>query len=874
MTCKSTLGRTASVARKGRARSNRRDGAASTVLALVVTLLATLAGCSANEHGVSPSGSGASQASGAGAGSSSGNSVAMASGQSAGQSGAGSGSVGASGQGSGSTSQTSGASASGAATGSSGGSSGAPASGQSAGQSGGGSSGSASGQGSGSTGQTSGAATGNSSGGSGMTGSGQATGQPDGGTGSAGTSSGQGGSGSSGTSPGSPLALCNTQIGCVAGQSCVESVSRPGTQIGINYEGHCLSFEDGAGNCAPYPSLSCNAGYGCYGVCVPTVAVGDECGINGACPAGSQCIPGGSTSICTLDGELGAPCRATSPLCNAGLGCTSNQSSELVCEPLIAQNQECGFTGGCPDPGYCVSSPAGNTCASAGQLYGFCGAGGTCNAGLDCQGNHCQQLDPAGGSCLTGFCTPNYYCDENTTSCLASGAQATPCLADGTCDAGLTCASGNACEPTSTIVADGATCNGTGTAFCQLGSSCSTPSYTCVADGAPAGACRTSAPVCDAGLVCTSFSCVMPIAVGQTCTVDEGSPCVAGSSCVSATPGVAGSNGSCIVQGTVGGACRSPPPIGSSSGPPNQCDDGLACWANICKPATIAPGMACNGAPTATAVCAGTECINSVCVAAGKLGGICRPHDPSGACDTLLGCQSTQGRCVLGQGDGAACSAVSPCGLPDICVTSKCALAGYGQQTFASTFVDACTNGVHVQLQGTRAAGHSTTVVSIPFSFSFWKATYAGVWPSTRGVLYFGGTAPPLDDGLGNGYLPTDTYGPAAAPFWDDIYLRDAPGSDICLTETGAAPNREFVVEWAHAGRVGRASDDLTFEVVLHETSNVVELVYGPMNADATDAPFADGSRAAIGIQSGNNGVAVAYEGTVAAGVGIRYTPQ
>jgi hypothetical protein len=73
---------------------------------------------------------------------------------------------------------------------------------------------------------------------------------------------------------------------------------------------------------------------------------------------------------------------------------------------------------------------------------------------------------------------------------------------------------------------------------------------------------------------------------------------------------------------------------------------------------------------------------------------------------------------------------------------------------------------------------------------------------------------------------------------------------------------------------VGRATVDLTFEILLHETSNVVELVYGPMSSNASDAPFADGSRAAIGLQSGSNGVAVTHVGAVAGALGIRFTPK
>ena len=829
-------------------------------------LLATLLACSGNEPGVQ-SGSGASGASGT-----------VGSGQTAGQAGGSGAPVGASGQADGGGDQTGGDGSTRDGSGQTSGDGSTPDGG---GQTGGDGSTPDSG------GQTGG--DGSTPDGGGQTGGDGST--PDGGgqTGDGSTPDG----GDSGTPLGSSLALCSSLVGCVTGQPCAHSVSRP---LGYaRYEGHCLPFEDGAGACALFPDLTCNAGYGCNDVCVPIGVVGDECDINEACPTGSHCIPNasGTKDFCMLDGQRDSICRATSPYCDTGLGCTSNVAGQWVCEPLIANNQACGFTLGCPDPNRCVAGPgAGNVCAIDGQVNGLCLPGGTCNAGLLCVNNRCVQPDLPGASCTVGVCATNSYCDINRT-CAADGAQGTPCRTDGSCDTGLTCASGNVCEPAAQIVADGAQCNGAASRFCMLGSTClPTTSFMCVPDGIEGGRCRASAPACDVGLAC-SYSppsyrntCAKPIAIGQPCMV--GALCVAGADCMGAT---STTQGSCIAQGAAGGACKPLPGLDSRFGPANQCDAGLTCWGNVCRPATIPAGMTCNPSSAATAACAGgAECINTACVAAGKLGGLCRPHDPNGACDTLLGCQMNlvPQRCVLGQGDGAACSASSPCALPEICATpvggqSKCMVAGYSEETFAANFADACTSGVHVQLTYgspdprppafVRAAGHSSSVVNIPFPFTFWGSAYTGVWPSTRGVLYFGTPARP-DDGIGNGYLPTDTYGAAAAPFWDDIYLRDAPGSDICLSEAGTTPNREFVVEWAHAGRVGRATVDLTFEIVLHETSNVVELVYGPMSSNASDAPFADGSRAAIGLQSGNNGVAVTHVGAVAGVLGIRFTPK
>jgi hypothetical protein len=287
--------------------------------------------------------------------------------------------------------------------------------------------------------------------------------------------------------------------------------------------------------------------------------------------------------------------------------------------------------------------------------------------------------------------------------------------------------------------------------------------------------------------------------------------------------------------------------------------------------------------PSAPARCvAGAECVSGFCVAAGQVGGPCRDHDPKGGCDAGAGCNASR-RCVTGVKQGLPCNTmVSVCGMPNICLFGAdghgtCGPAGYTEQVVPQlAFVDACADGTHQVLKGTRESGHTLAGVTVPFAFQFFGSTYTTVWPSTRGALAFG-TAPTLDIGVGSGYLPTPSYGPAAAPFWEQLFLKAAPASDICTKVVGAAPNRQFVVEWAHVGRVGRASVDLTFEVVLHETTQVVDLVYGSLTpgtgADA-DAPWADGGRAAIGLQSGPSGIAVRHDGTVYPGLGLRYTPK
>jgi hypothetical protein len=242
---------------------------------------------------------------------------------------------------------------------------------------------------------------------------------------------------------------------------------------------------------------------------------------------------------------------------------------------------------------------------------------------------------------------------------------------------------------------------------------------------------------------------------------------------------------------------------------------------------------------------------------------------------------------VSGLADGATCDptgAANVCALPDICVTSggtsTCRAVGYTEQSIpAASFVDACASGQHFVRSvpdGMVPVAPFPSAIVPPFSFSFWGSDITKLWPNVSGAISFSGFK--LSDypgGVGNGYLPTDAYGPVAAPFWDALYLRDLPVSDVCYATVGTAPNRQLVIEWDHVGRLGRVGVTLDFEVVLHETSNVIDFVYGALApTTGPDAPWADGQRAAIGLQSGQDGVAIVHTGAAPAGGALRYTPK
>ena len=114
--------------------------------------------------------------------------------------------------------------------------------------------------------------------------------------------------------------------------------------------------------------------------------------------------------------------------------------------------------------------------------------------------------------------------------------------------------------------------------------------------------------------------------------------------------------------------------------------------------------------------------------------------------------------------------------------------------------------------------------------------------------------------------------GPATAgmilPFWDDLFTR----TGVCVATVGTAPNRRFITEWRNTNYLGGGSGAFNFEIVLYETSNLIDLVYGTMGTIR-------GGDSTVGIENedGSDGVAVCGPTTpscvVASDTVIRFTP-
>ena len=119
-----------------------------------------------------------------------------------------------------------------------------------------------------------------------------------------------------------------------------------------------------------------------------------------------------------------------------------------------------------------------------------------------------------------------------------------------------------------------------------------------------------------------------------------------------------------------------------------------------------------------------------------------------------------------------------------------------------------------------------TAIVPIGFNFVFDGATFDTVKVSSNGFMSFNQSA---SSNAGNNLDGISAANrPLVAPLWDDLDGR-APGSvsKASYEVTGTAPNRVFTFEWLNwEWRFNSSDTNVSFQVKLYETTNVVEFTY------------------------------------------------
>jgi subtilisin family serine protease len=110
--------------------------------------------------------------------------------------------------------------------------------------------------------------------------------------------------------------------------------------------------------------------------------------------------------------------------------------------------------------------------------------------------------------------------------------------------------------------------------------------------------------------------------------------------------------------------------------------------------------------------------------------------------------------------------------------------------------------------------------LSVPFAFTLYGQTYNTAWVCTNGHLTFLNPGSSFCPYFNSSIPSSGTPNAAIYPFWDDMFV---DGSSSMWTKLqGAAPDREFVIEWRNTAFFGDFSKRVDFEVILKENGQIL----------------------------------------------------
>jgi hypothetical protein len=229
---------------------------------------------------------------------------------------------------------------------------------------------------------------------------------------------------------------------------------------------------------------------------------------------------------------------------------------------------------------------------------------------------------------------------------------------------------------------------------------------------------------------------------------------------------------------------------------------------------------------------------------------------PAGTTMCGAGCRNVQT-------DAANCGACgNACAAGTLCISGAC--RGFTRYTAAPAPSDVAWVDVCGTQRILASIDDSAQLVPMPFAFPYWGTVLAAgaqVNVSTNGFL----SLEAVNSSSLSGSIPLSSSPNAViAPQWRDL-VTGANG--VCLGVVGTGTARRWVVQWPNV-RNYPSSGDLSFEVILHEETGIIDFVYGTMNGAQT---------ATAGIESPTGSGAVGACGgttcTITSNTRVRFTP-
>lgn len=136
-----------------------------------------------------------------------------------------------------------------------------------------------------------------------------------------------------------------------------------------------------------------------------------------------------------------------------------------------------------------------------------------------------------------------------------------------------------------------------------------------------------------------------------------------------------------------------------------------------------------------------------------------------------------------------------------------------------------------------------SSAITLPFPFKFYGQPKTAIKISSNGWISFNTAL--TGSALGNTLLPNaGVPNDIIAGMWDDLV-----SPTVNYYTIGSAPNRRFVVDFFESRHFGGAAGSVQFQIVLHETSNLVQILCVSCAADASSPSATQGIENATGTQ-------------------------
>ncbi len=162
----------------------------------------------------------------------------------------------------------------------------------------------------------------------------------------------------------------------------------------------------------------------------------------------------------------------------------------------------------------------------------------------------------------------------------------------------------------------------------------------------------------------------------------------------------------------------------------------------------------------------------------------------------------------------------------------------------------------------------------IGFTFTFFGNNYTRFYISSNGLILFGevgeGDVKYKNTTIPNSDSPNNYIG----AFWDDVTAKKSEKSRLYYRTIGTAPNRRLVVQWTDMGFYRDPIPMGTFQAILYEGSNNIQIQFRALLANKDRN---HGNDATIGLENANGSGGVLYsynKVSVDSGSVILFTPN